>query len=177
MKDVIGPLIAEVTKPLIAKMKLLRESVDDKYSILEDAISTQQQEVVDEIHKLEESLTNQKEKANAELLSRINSNQQMIESVLKRNRSLEKENITLKDRLHRIEMDQLSNNVIITGIAEQTWETYEHTKQCVRDTVVASLGNVNNPTEIEEVRQTGISYCTRIGKQRPNYNRLILVTF
>ena len=177
LKDAIGPLIAEVTRPLIAKMKLLRESVDNKYSKLEDAISAQHQEVAEEIHKLEVSLTNQKEKANADLLNRINSNQQTIENILKRNQSLEKENTTLKDRLDRIEMDRLGNNVIITGIAEQTWETYEHTKQHVRDTVVASLGNINNPTEIEEARQTDISYCTRIGRQKPNYNRTISVTF
>ena len=74
-------------------------------------------------------------------------------------------------------MDQLSNNVIITGIAEQTWETYEHTKQHVRDTMVASLGDINNPTEIEEVRQTDISYYTRIGRQKPNYDRPISVMF
>ena len=121
-------MIAEVTRPLIAEMKLLRESIDNKYSKLEDAISSQHQEVAEEIHKLEVSLTNQKEKANAELLSGIDSNQQKIENVLKRNRSLGKENTILKDRLDRIEMYQLSNNVIITGVAEQTWETYEHTK-------------------------------------------------
>ena len=48
LKDVIGPLIAEVTRPLIAKMKLLRESVDNKYSKLEDAISSQCQEVAED---------------------------------------------------------------------------------------------------------------------------------
>ena len=62
LKDVIGPLIAEVTRPLIAEMKLLRESVDNKYNKLEDAISSQHQEVTEEIHKLEVSLTKQKRK-------------------------------------------------------------------------------------------------------------------
>ena len=126
LKDIIGQLITEVTRPLVAKMKLLRESIDNKYNKLEDAISSQYQEIVEEIHKLEVSLTNQKEKANTELLSRNNSNQQMIENILQRNKSLEKENTTLKERLDKIEMDQLSNNVIITGVAEQAWETYEH---------------------------------------------------
>ena len=58
----------------------------------------------------------------------------------------------------------------ITGVAEQAWGTYEHSKQRVRDTVVASPGDINNPTKIEKVRQTGISYCTRIGRQKPNYD-------
>ena len=80
----------------------------------------------------------------------------MIDSVLKRNNSLEKENIVLKNRLDKIEMNQLSNNVIITGIAEQAWETYEHTKQRVRDTMVASLGDRANPSEIEEAKHIDI---------------------
>ena len=74
-------------------------------------------------------------------------------------------------------MNQLSNNVIITRAAEQTWETYKHTKQWVIDTVVASLGKTGNPLEIEEVKCIDISYCTRLGRQRPNFYRPISVTF
>ena len=85
--------------------------------------------------------------------------------MLIRNDSLEKENMALKERLDKIEMNQLSNNVIITGVAEQTWETYEHMKQRVLDTVVVSLGRTENTTEIEAARNTDISYCTRLGKQ------------
>ena len=44
----------------------------------------------------------------------------MINKVLIRNDGLEKENMALKERLDKIEMNQLSNNVIITGVAEQT---------------------------------------------------------
>ena len=72
LKGVIGPLITEVTQPLLAEMKLLRESVDIKYCKLEEAISSQCQEVTDAIHRLEASLTKQKDKANAELLHKIN---------------------------------------------------------------------------------------------------------
>ena len=71
-------------------MKLLRESVDSKYSKLEDAISSQRQEVCEEIHRLEETLTSQKNAMNEELVSRINTNQKSIESILERNQSLEK---------------------------------------------------------------------------------------
>ena len=177
LKEVIGPLIAEVTQPLLKKLKLLRESVDSKYSKLEEAITSQRQEVTKEIHRLESSIMKQSDVANTELLHKINSNQEMINRVLIRNDSLEKENMALKERLDKIEMNQLSNNVIITGVAEQTWETYEHTKQRVLDTVVASLGRTENTTEIEAARNTNISYCTRLGKQQPNFDRPISVTF
>ena len=165
LKEVIGPLIAEVTQPLLTELKLLRESVDTRYSKLEEAITSQCQEVMEEIHRLESSLMKQKDMANTELLHRIKSNHEIINSVLKRNNSLEKENMVLKERLDKIEMNQLSNNVIITGVAEQTWETYEHTKQRVIDTVVASLGKTENTSEIEVEKGTDISYCTRLGKQ------------
>ena len=158
-------------------MELLRESVDSKYSKLEEAITSQHQEVTEEIHRLESSIMKQGDVANTELLHKINSNQEMINRVLIRNDSLEKENMALKERLDKIEMNQFSNNVIITGVAEQTWETYEHTKQRVLDTVVASLGKTKNTTEIEVARNTNISYCTRLGKQRPNFDRPISVTF
>ena len=177
LKEVIGPLIAEVTQPLLTELKLLRESVDTRYSKLEEAIMSQHQEVTEEIHRLESSLTTQKDLANADLLQKINYNQELINSVLKRNTSLEKENMVLKERLNRIEMNQFSNNVIITGVAEQTWETYKHTKQRVIDTVVASLGKTGNPSEIKEVKCIDISYCTRLGRQRPNFDRPISVTF
>ena len=177
LKEVIGPLIAEVTQPLLTELKLLRESVDSKYSKLEEAITSQRQEVTEEIHRLESSIMKQSDVANTELLHKINSNQEMINKVLIRNHSLEKENMALKERLDKIEMNQLSSNVIITGVAEQTWETYEHTKQRVLDTVVASLGKTKNTTEIEVARNTNISYCTRLGKQQPNFDRPISVTF
>ena len=177
LKEVIGPLIAEVTQPLLTELKLLRESVDTRYSKLEEAITSQCQEVMEEIHRLESLLMKQKDMANTELLQRINSNHEIINSVLKRNNSLEKENMVLKERLDKLEMNQLSNNVIITGVAEQTWETYEHTKQRVIDTVVASLGKTENTSEIKVAKGTDISYCTRLGKQQLNFDRPISVTF
>ena len=68
LKEVIVPLIAQVTQPLLTELKLLRESVDTRYSKLEEAITSQCQEVTEEIHRLELSLTTQKDLANADLL-------------------------------------------------------------------------------------------------------------
>ena len=78
LKGIIGPLIAEVTQPLLTELKLLRESVDTRCSKLEEAIISQCQEVTEEIHRLESSLTKQKDMANTELLHRINSNHEII---------------------------------------------------------------------------------------------------
>ena len=45
--------------PLMEKVDKLRESVDSKYTKLEDAITTQKKEVSQELHKLEETITTQ----------------------------------------------------------------------------------------------------------------------
>ena len=63
-----------------------------------------------------------------------------------------------KDRLDRLETAQLSNNVIITGIPEQQWESYTLIKQRVYDTIAASKGTSNDPEAITEARKIEISY-------------------
>ena len=159
LKEVIGPLIVEVTKPLLEEVKLLRESVDSKYSKLEDTITSQRHEVMEEIHKLEETLTMQKDAVAKDLLNKISQNQCSIGNILEKNKSLEKENPQLHERLDKIEMNQLGSNIIITGIPEQTWESYDHINQRVIDTVIASLGSNTSPELLE------ISCCTRVGHQ------------
>ena len=62
--------IKELLVPLLEKVDRLRETVDNKYSKLEDAITTQKSEVSYEIHKLEETITSQRE----ELKNSITSN-------------------------------------------------------------------------------------------------------
>ena len=53
--------IKKLLVPLLEKVDELRETVNNKYSKLEDAITTQKSEVSNEIHKLEETITSQRE--------------------------------------------------------------------------------------------------------------------
>ena len=71
---------------------------------------------------------------------------------------LRKENNGLKDHLDQIEMNQFGNNVIITGILEQAWESYTHTKQRVIDTIAASISSSNDPDAPLEAKKVDISY-------------------
>ena len=88
LQEVIGPLIAEITQPLLTELKLLRESVDNRYSKLEEAITTHHQDVTNEIHRLEASLASKKDAATANILHKINSTQETINTVLRRNSNL-----------------------------------------------------------------------------------------
>ena len=67
LKDVIGPLVTE--------MKMLRESMGNRIMKLKDAIATQRQEVMEEIHKLEETVTSHKDTVAEELKDQVKENQ------------------------------------------------------------------------------------------------------
>ena len=58
-------------------------------------------------------------------MGKIDHNSSKLAKVAEENKYLHKENTALKDRLIKIELNQLGNNVIITGMQEQHWENYE----------------------------------------------------
>ena len=136
LERVIGPLVTEV--------KLLRESMDEKYTKLETVIEKQKEDMSKDIEKIEKTLESHK----AEISSNINSNNDLttarINSIINENKKLRQVNVKLLERIQRIESQQLSNNVIITGISENPWEGYEVTKQRVCDTIAASIGEVGD---------------------------------
>ena len=121
LERVIGPLVTEV--------KLLRESLDEKYTKLEVVIEKQKEDMSRDIEKIEKSLGSHK----AEISSKIDSNNNLttarINSIINENKKLRQVNVKLLERIQRIETQQLSNIVIITGISENPWEGYEVTKQ------------------------------------------------
>ena len=154
--------------PLMEKVGKLRESVDSKYTKLEDAITMQKKEVTQELHKLEETITTQHAELKDSLTNQIQESNMEVQQVINENMALGQENQNLKHRLDSLETAQLSNNVIITGIPEQQWESYTLTKQRVYNTIAAMKGTSNDPEAITKARKIEISYCTRIGRYRPN---------
>ena len=167
----------ELLVPLLVKVDKLKQSVDNKYSKLEEAITIQKSEVSSKIHKLEKSITSQREELRNTFSHQINKNNMKVQQVLNENMELKQENQNLKERLDKLESLQLLNNVIITGIPEQQWESYTLMKQRVYDTIMASKGINHDQDHRNEDREIKITYCTRIGKYRPNNSRPISVTF
>ena len=97
--------------------------------------------------------------------------------ILDENKKLHTENSKLLECIQRIGLQQLNNNVIISGIAEAPWEKYESTKQRVHDTVAASMGDPGDVACQERVKKVEIMCCSRVGRYRPNHNHPISVTF
>ena len=116
----------------------------------------------------------------SEINEKVEVNAIYIQKLVTENKYLRVECNGLKNRLSKIETSQLSNNVIVTGIPEQTWEPYECTKQRVYDTISSAIATSDPSkvdTALDEARAMDIAYCTRVGKYRPNHNRSISVTF
>ena len=94
-------ILKQALGPLITEFRLLRESVN-----------TIHQDYAD----LKHTISKQKEELKQDLTDKIDKNTTQLIEVSNENKILRKENEDLKTRLDRIEQNQLSNNVIITGI-------------------------------------------------------------
>ena len=119
--------------------------MDRQYLNLREEIMMQKQCVSDEIKKKEGILSQQKTEITTELTSKLEVNSSKLNQVLEENRILKQKNVSLKDRLDKLESAQLNNNVIINGIPKQQWEPYHVTKQQVYDMIASSISTMNNP--------------------------------
>ena len=167
--------LQQVIGPLIKEYRLLRESVDRRYSNLEAAIKTQKIEVSTEISKIEKF--NHKAELSSKIEDTTTTTNTKINKILDENKQLRTENSKLPERIQKIESQQLSNNVIITGISEALWEGYDATKQRVHGMVAASMGDASDIDHQECGKQVEITCCSHVGRFRPNHSHPIFMTF
>ena len=109
-------------------------------------------------------------------MEKIDHNSSKLAEVGAENKQLCKENTALKERIVKIELNQLGNNVIIMGMQEQRWENYETTKERVYDTIAVAMGG-DASTTLETARKVQITCCNRVGHYQVNKPRPISVTF
>ena len=179
--------ITKIMGPILEEFKSLKETLNNttspmeqNYNKLESSITIQQKGLAKDILRLETVITNQKKKIVSEINEKVEVNVTDIKKLVTENKHLRVECDGLKDRLSKLETSQLSNNIMGTGIPEQTWEPYECTKQRVYDTIslaISALDPSKKDTALDKAMAMDIAYCTRVGKYRPNYNRSISVTF
>ena len=123
---IIGPILEEF-KSLKETIKNTTSQMEQNYNKLENSITIQQKGLTMDILRLETMITNQKKEIVSEINEKVEVNATDIKKLVTENKHLRVECDGLKDRLSKIETSQLSNNVIVTGIPEQTWEPYECT--------------------------------------------------
>ena len=152
-------------------MHVLKKSVHSDYNKLHTdysklkGIITTQQEV---ISKLEASITIQQKDVSTVLTKKICESDHKIKTCLEDNKLLRKENKDLKERLTKIELAHLGNNVIISGMQEQRWESYSTTKDRVYNTIEAAMGGDDLAATLLEAKKIEIFCCNRIGPYQLN---------
>ena len=128
--------LQELLTPLIDEVRSLKENMDhnynrldEKYSQLEKSISIQKEDTTKDFKDLKELLLRQQDEIQQKVSSQIETSNSSINAMWEENKILKQQYSLLNDRLNKIETNQLSNNIIITGVPEDPWETYSSTQQ------------------------------------------------
>ena len=110
-------------------------------------------------------------------MDKIEKNTAQISTCIEENSKLRRENSKLKKWLTKIELSQLGNNVIISRMPEQPWESYSTTKEHVYDTIALAMGGEDPDETKKEVHKIEITCCSRTGTYQLNHLGPISVTF
>ena len=155
-------VLQQALGPLVAEFKLLRESVNTVHTDYKD---------------LKQVISKQKEGIKHELIDKIDKTTTKLMEICHENRILHKENESLKSRLDRIEQNQLSNNVIITGIPEGPYEQYGITKLRVQEMIAVTIDSGDREDDLTKAKEIDITSCNRVDRYKHNVDRPISVTF
>ena len=79
--------------------------------------------------------------------------------------------------MEALEQNQLTNNVILTGVQEGPFEPYSTTKLRVYEMIAATIASGNSEDDQNMAQKVNITSCNRVGKFRHNYSRPISITF
>ena len=167
--QIIGQLIDEV--------KALRESFHQDYNNVDKKLDRATEAQKGEFNKLEVTIAPQKNKVIATLSDKIETNATNINQLLEENRILKKENDSLRECITKIEVAQMSNNIMLSGMPEQPLESYESTKERVIEAIASSMGSKDDEAIKVEVKKVEIMCCSRVGTYRLGKPRPISVTF
>ena len=119
-----NPTLQAALGPLVKEFQLLRESVNTVHNDYTD---------------LKKTISKQKEEIKNELADKIETNSKQLHKITVENQYLKKENETLKSRMEALEQNQLTNNVILTGVQEGPFEPYSTTKLRVYEMIAATI--------------------------------------
>ena len=161
----IPTAMESVLTPILSELQQLREMVHSDYRKLHSDYT-----------RLEDVIMKRSTDVEKTLASKIRENTDEILSIAAENVQLKKENTELRDRLSHIETQQLRNNIVINGMAENKWEPYEVTKTRVYETIASALPIGDHKLAMDEALKVDLVCCSRIGRYHMNRARPISVT-
>ena len=138
-------ILKQALGPLITEFRLLRESVNSVHQDYAD---------------LKHMISKQKEELKQDLSDKIDKNTTQLIEVSNENKILRKEIEDLKTWLDCIEQNQLSNNVIITGIPEGPYEQYSTTKLRVQEMIAVTIDSGDADADLEKAKGIDITSYT-----------------
>ena len=86
-----------------------------------------------------------------------------------------KENKHLKERLDRIEDKMRSNNIILHGIEDQVWESYDTTKEKVLLAISHTALGDTVEEKLDKTRKIAFKDIRRLGEYKANRKRPVLL--
>ena len=170
-------LLKQIFGPLIDEVKALRESFHSDYNRLDKKLETAIEAQKDKFTKLEAMILTQTTEVTSALTYKIETNATNINQLLEENRLLKRENDHLQENITKIEIAQMGNNIMLSGMPEQPWEMYESTKERVVEAIATSMGSKDDANVRAEAKKIEITCCSRVGTYRLGKPRLISVTF
>ena len=120
--QVLLTLLIDEVHSLKENMDLNYDRLDEKYSQLERSISTQKEDTTKDFQDLKDLLLRQQDEITQKISSQIETSNHSMNAILEENKILKWQYSLLNDRLNKIKINQLSNNVIITGVPEERWK-------------------------------------------------------
>ena len=108
----------------------------------------------------------QNREATTTLSSKVETNATNINQLLEENRIVKTENNNLRERITKIEVAQMSNNIMLSRMLEQPWELYASTKERVVDAIASSMGSMDDATVKEEAKKVEITCYSKVGTYR-----------
>ena len=153
LADAAQTAIKEATAPILSEIQLLRETVHSDYKKLHTNYT-----------ELKDSITSKSNKVAESLNKKIDANTEKITQMIDENRLLWRENASLKDCVSSLELNQVWNNIIISGILESKWEPYDTTVARVHDTIAAAISTGDIDQALEEARSIEIVCCNWTGR-------------
>ena len=128
----------------------LIEPIMCEFKSLKDTMATQEGKISEELSQLKTVIKKQKEEIVSEINVTVDTNSRNIVKVLEENKELRRENNELKDHMSKIELAQLRNNVIVTGILEQPFEMYKKLNSKFMISSVRPSKHQTPPSQIQQ---------------------------
>ena len=157
---------AKITMDILwEELQKLSTSSVERINILEQDLKTLRSELQENLHEIKEEIKNC-----CQITNKVSNLETEIEILQKNNSELKSKNSKLKERIVQLDYAMKSRNLVFYGIKENEQNSVDQ----IQDILTHIFQDVSIETEIKH-REIQIDQAYRLGKQKQNYNRPLLL--